>query len=287
MKRSMKGRLILAALLLAALLIFLLQLDRESLLTSIGKVPIWILGILAGLQIVSQLLVNLQWHQISKVVGTTITFKQMLYINCQGAIMDSITPGVKIGGEIARVVQISRIANCSGKEAGIILALQKLFSLSTFFFVLIISLVILPIQISIYWIGLLILISVSAAVIICAKTSRHLAVMKTETKMFLLALSFLIWMLYPVKLYILLVQIAYTATALHAGAVAFVSYMVAMIPIFPGGLGGFEGTMVGLLAALGFAISDAAVITILFRFFTFWFVMLVSFLYISFFNFFD
>ena len=105
-----------------------------------------------------------------------------------------------------------------------------------------------------------------------------------NAKAMLFFLSIFIWLLYPAKMYILAVQITPDVNAVYIGAVAFVSYMVAMLPIFPGGLGGFEGTMSGLLAAMGFIISDAAVITILFRFITFWFVMLVSLAYIAFYK---
>jgi uncharacterized protein (TIRG00374 family) len=64
-------------------------------------------------------------------------------------------------------------------------------------------------------------------------------------------------------------------------AITFAAYIVAMLPIFPGGLGGFEGTMTGLLAAAGVLLADAAVITIFFRFTTFWFVMILSTVYIA------
>jgi len=65
----------------------------------------------------------------------------------------------------------------------------------------------------------------------------------------------------------------------YIAAITFAAYMVAMLPIFPGGLGGFEATMAGLLVAIGFAVSDAAVVTIVFRFITFWLVMLLSLAY--------
>ena len=98
----------------------------------------------------------------------------------------------------------------------------------------------------------------------------------------LFALSNLIWLLYPVKMYLLAVQFLPDASILLTGAAAFASYMVAMLPIFPGGLGGFEGAMSGLLLTMGFMQSDALVITVIFRFVTFWFVLLLAMVFIGF-----
>ena len=94
-------------------------------------------------------------------------------------------------------------------------------------------------------------------------------------------LSFFIWLLYPAKLYLLTIQFAPDVPVVHICATGFLAYMVAMLPIFPGGLGGFEGTMSGLLVALSFTISDAAVVTVLFRFITFWLVLLLSLVYVA------
>ena len=111
----MKKKWILTVLLILLLLIALFQLDGESLLHSIRQIPLWLALSLMGLQVVSQILVNIQWYQIAKLSGTPVSFRDMIYINSQGAVMDSITPGVKIGGEVTRVVQISRKTECAGE----------------------------------------------------------------------------------------------------------------------------------------------------------------------------
>jgi len=227
--------------------------------------------------------------------------------------MDSITPGVKIGGEITRSVQISRVGNCSGEQAVSVVALQKLFSLSAFFFINLFTigyligrvplLQIRHIQFLVYGILLLFLLLFVGIFLaprrirayIQARRNPRFSWMRrargfvltlldqvssirnnTKAWVLLVLLSFLIWLLYPVKMYLLAVQIFPATHAVYIGAVTFASYMVAMLPIFPGGLGGFEGTMSGLLLAMGFVASDAVVVTVLFRFITFWFVMLFS-----------
>ena len=303
------------------LLIALLRLDRESLIHSIRQIPLSIALLLLALQMVSQLMVTLQWHQIAKLAKSSLSFRDIFYINCQGTVVDALTPGVKVGGEVARALQISRMGSLSGEQAVGVVAVQKLFSVSALFFIqlftvgyLIGALPVLQathLQLLIY--AALLFSSLLFASIFfiphhlearlqARAPSRFSWVRRvrgfvltllgqvidlrksTKATAMLAALSVFIWLLYPVKMYILAAQISPDVNAVYVGAVAFVSYMVAMLPIFPGGLGGFEGTMTGLLVATGYLITDAAVIAILFRLITFWFVVLLSLAFIAFYK---
>lgn len=249
--------------------------------------------LLVGVQIISQLLVNTLWFEIARHMQTPVSFKQMLYVNCQGAVMDSITPGVKFGGEVTRAVQISRATGCDAKQAAAIVVLQKFFSLGSLLFVLLFVSVFLiwemPFFIVVY---LAVVFLIFAGVLLVKKRKAprfilnvldRVAAVRIHRRegvlLFLLAL--VIWLIYPVKLYVLTLPFAAGVSFFHISAAAFAAYIIAILPIFPGGVGGFEGTLSGLLVALGFALSDAAVVTVLFRFFTFWFVMLASLFYIA------
>ena len=293
------------------LLFALSRLDAESLLNSARQIPVWAVALLVGLQIATQLLVNLQWYWIARFSVAEISFGKMFYINCQGAAVDAITPGAKIGGEAARSLQISRMGNVSGEKAVATVALQKFFSMSAFIFaglffaghLIGMAPQLRHMQFFVYGLSLLCLLMFAGVFISLRRIRARLLARKAprfawaqRARGFLLALldnaaavcadakacavlfllSLLIWLLYPAKMYILAIQIFPDASAAYVGAAAFASYAVAMLPIFPGGLGGFEGTMSGLLLAMGLVASDAAVITILFRFVTFWFVMLLS-----------
>ncbi|MCL2574043.1 MAG: flippase-like domain-containing protein [Defluviitaleaceae bacterium] len=293
-------RLIPIAVIATFLIIALMQIDRESLLCSISQIPLWLALSLFTIQIISQLLVNAQWHKIAKTSDISMSFRDMLYVNCQGAIMDAITPGVKIGGEITRAVQLSRKTGCKGEQAAAVVAVQKLFSISALcaallliagwllalpFLVLLVSIFFVPHRIKLY--------------IQSRKEPRHVWSRKLrgffiaaldqimsirdnkKAWSMLLPLSLLIWLLYPAKMYLLVIQFYPDAQILQIATIAFAAYMVAMLPIFPGGLGGFEATMTGLLVALGMAVSNAAVITIFLRFLTFWFVMLTSLIFVT------
>jgi len=322
--------------LVSALLIFALtQLDLTQLLKSITRIPLLTLAILACLQLVSLLLVNLQWHQVANRCAARLSFRDMFYINCQGAVIDSITPGVKIGGEVTRAVLIGRMGKCSGEEAAAVVAVQKLFSLSVFFFICLFAAGIIISDLAMFQAGrfqliiygflffFLMLFSCSfiftRRILVFLKNRwedladaergnseisiggtppkkknrirsflialfEGLIIIRKNKKLLfvILLLSFIIWLLYPAKIYLLTMQMHNEAHIAVIGAAVFAAYLVAMLPIFPGGLGGYEATLSWLLLASGFLQSDAVAIAIVFRFFTFWLVMLFSLGYIGF-----
>ena len=226
--------------------------------------------------------------------------------------MDAITPGVKFGGEVTRALQISRKANCTIEQGVAVVALQKLFSISGLFIIFVFALGYLFGEVPFLssWglrvlmfgilVGFLLLFAAILFVpgriagFLQRKTPRFLFMRRVkgfvliqlghvvtahENKVrfaLLFVLVFIIWLLYPIKLYLLVVQMQVGVSFLAVIAVAFMAYMVAMIPIFPGGLGGFEGAMSGFFIGLGFIVSDAIAVTVVFRFITFWLVMLVG-----------
>jgi len=284
----MRKKHILTAVLLTLFVVALLQIDRQNLIGSLRQIPLWLILLLCALQVVTQLLVNLQWHRILKLSGSQLSFKSMFYIHSQGAVMDAITPGVKFGGEVTRAVQISRIGNLPMEQAAAAVAMQKLFSISALFFVLLFAA-----RQYIFAVAALFLLAFVGLFIArkWKKVQDFLSALREQIKnaaknkkafAALLLLSLFIWLLYPAKMYILAVQFYPAANMFYIAGITFAAYMVAMLPIFPGGVGGFEGTMSGLLVAAGYAINDAAIITILFRFITFWFVLLLGLTFIGF-----
>jgi len=271
-------RCLLAA--IVAMLIFALsRLDAGALLDSVRQISPFVILLLVALQIATQLLVNLQWFVIAKTVNLRISFGQMLYANSSGAVIDAITPGVKFGGEVARVMQIKRAANCDTSEAAAAVAVQKIFSLGALF--LVVAAVgggIFPLG-QFVFLGLALLFGLVFFAPEREYRWRFFTILVAQIKKIctkksapVFALSLGIWILYPAKFYILAVPLG--LSFFEAAAITFAAYFVAMLPIFPGGLGGFEATMTGLLVAAGIAAADAAVVTVFFRFVTFWLVML-------------
>lgn len=308
-----KIKWLLAPIFLALLIFVLLQLDRENLLESIAHLPIWLFLLLLFLQVVTQFLVNLQWYKIAKFTKTKISFWTMFKINCKGAVVDAITPGVKFGGEVARAVLLARSANLSMEKSAAVVALQKLFSLTSLFAIAILSLAyitatttflqnlavkVMIFTILIFLLTLLLSVFLFPHKLLKLLKSRNRPKRKFFKKIFnffvlllaqsenlqndrpmqvkLILLSLAIWILYPLKLYLLVVWFYPQVNPFFVVVATFAAYIVAMIPIFPGGVGGFEGIMSSLLMFAGLTASTAAVVTVVFRFATFWFTLLFS-----------
>jgi len=318
-KRIFVKKKLLIILIFLLLCLAFLQLDFPSLLSSINQIPLWLIVLLLILQIISQLLFTTQWYQMGKLANIQISFWDMFYINCQGSVVDAT--GVRIGGEITRAVKISHIGNCSGEKAASVVALQKLFSLSAFFFICLFAtgylinevplLQALSVQLFVYSVLFSFLLLIFSIFVIPHRIKSYLELKPqprfswmSKVKFFLLSLldpmislqknkkqwmmyfllAIIIWSVYPVKMYLLTIPFSSNVHFFSVVAIAFFSYMVALIPIFPGGLGGFEATMSGLLLAIGFINHDALIITILFRFVTFWLVTIISLIFITYYK---
>ncbi|HHT36652.1 MAG: YbhN family protein [Candidatus Wallacebacter cryptica] len=294
------------------LLALFLQINLDELYLSLAQIDWKVIGLLLLLQIVTQLLLNLQWQRIAVFVGVKLSFWTMFYINAQGSVMESITPGVKVGGEITRGVQLARLGRCSGSTAAVVVVLQKIFSLSAFALINIFAAVYLSHRSSILdsslsrlivytFLGLV--LAAFALILIMPKQLlarinnkppvrtwlgavrrfvenllEHIVMFESRKQelviQFILALA--IWLLYPLKLYLLTAQVLPDAPLVYITSITFISYLVGMLPLFPGGLGGFEGTMSGLLTGIGLSLSSSAAVAVIFRFITFWFVIITS-----------
>ena len=288
-------RKILFAVLLIFLVVALFNLDVQGIAHSVMQISVQALLLLIGLQIVTQLLVNFQWFSIARATGIMISFWDMLYVNTQGAVVDSITPGVKFGGEVTRAMRLRSVCDISTEQSAALVTFQKLFSTSVFLLFCLISAIFLLGEMPYLWlvlIGVFVLFALIGLAVFLFRSKikgyisalkESLATLRSKPKFCVLMglWSVLIWVLYPVKLLILTYSFIAEADVFFIAATTFAAYLVALVPIFPGGLGGFEGTMSALLVSVGFVLNEAVAVTVLFRFFTFWFVLLLSLVFIG------
>jgi uncharacterized protein (TIRG00374 family) len=299
------------------LVIALTRFDFHSLGTSLRQVPLPALLALLGLQVVTQLLLNYQWCRIGLAIGGKHGFWQMLYVNARGAVVDAITPGVKAGGEVARGVLLVRAVGYSPQQAAVLVTIQKIASLFSFFLINLAAFTHIStrlqtvggpaLQGAVYtvllgFLGLTGLLLTRAEWIeqraaswkptwrwsralrgyltTLVSSLKDLKEIKGELfRQFALASA--IWLLYPVKMILLVRLFTPQFDPVIVAEITFIAYMVGMIPLLPGGLGGFEAVMASLLMAVGVEASSALAITLLFRFITFWSVMALSLVYIG------
>ena len=322
---------------LTALLIYLVKpADLHELADSLHHVKRTDILILLALQVLSQLLVYYQWHHICRQSGLSIRFRTLVYINLYGTVIEAVTPGAKIGGEVFRVWQLKKVGRSNTQQATSIVLMQKTFSMSAFLIASLVSLVffvlafpyiiptgmqiiLLTTLLSLLLILLLLLFKkpVNKQVTVrldsdcknnqtrfkvdddrIIKTSLlftrfdkvkkwltqipeqiHTLNSKPRVLISQLLLSILIWMLYPVKLIFIVYRLHQTIQVNQVfmmAAFTFIAYLAAMLPLLPGGIGSFEAAMIPLLVMIGFSTNDGTVITVLFRFATFWFVMMTG-----------
>ncbi|HHW06812.1 MAG TPA: flippase-like domain-containing protein [Clostridia bacterium] len=302
---------ILGIILLALFLLLITpQLEWQALGKAIRQVPFSSLLGLVLLQLVTQLLLNCQWCSLGKTLQSPVSFNKMLYINSQGTLLESITPGAKIGGEVVRVLLLKNIAGYSAAKAVSLVTIQKLFSFSSFFLLSLAALFHITGKISYFdgpalvkgtvYTALVLLITVFMAallypdrmLVMLKKRNENSFLVEILTHMTVfrqhrgawwrqLGLSFLIWLLFPLKFWLLVRVFTHEVDLFTLAGIAMVAYLAAMLPVAPGGLGSFEVTMSGLLLLLGLPAADVVVITVLFRFITFWLVVLLSLLFVA------
>lgn len=291
--------------------------DLAGILAVVSETPGWLLVTLMGLQVVTQLLLNLQWYRLCRVLGWPASFFKLLVVNSYGAVVDAITPGEKVGGELARVLQLRKYLGYSTGQATILITIQKSLSLSALVLLnlaVVVTMANYVPYLRVWPVRLLILLMLvaSGAFLFCLlfrprSLAFRMARIKTARRWFLpfinwvedfarqtdsirqkrgewirqFGLAVLIWVIFPLKLILLTLPHTGTIPMPVLFGTTFVSYFAGMIPLLPGGLGTFEATMSGILTAYDLRLNQAVAITIVFRFITFWFVLLLGLLFIG------
>lgn len=280
-------------------------------------IPMHIFVLLLVLQVVTQLLLALQWYKISSVIIDGSSFYKILYILTTGSVIEALTPGAKIGGEATRLYYLKKEFGCKTELATNIIIIQKSISMSVLFSICLGSFVYLVTKISNFFpaimqIALLTMcvlcIVFLIALLFC--TQKLVIVLEKSNSKFVqklnkwvksysqsvgnlsrnhwilqFVISLTVWLLFPLKMYILVQSIGLNFNFFVTLAITMTSYMIGMLPLTPGGIGTFEASMVNLLMGNPFVALDLALavtITVVFRFITFWFVILISVMFIGF-----
>lgn len=92
----------------------------------------------------------------------------------------------------------------------------------------------------------------------------------------LYGLAFLLWVVYPLKIYVVAIMLGVDAGVTVAFLGTYLAYLVSLAPISPGGTGTFEGTLALVYVAGGVPFADGLSIALLGRLVTFWFPLVLS-----------
>lgn len=283
------------------------QLDYQSIMNNLKKVPLWVLVVMIALQLADMLLVTYQNKRLTAHLGYPISFAKMNFVTCMGHVFDAVTPGGGVGGEAVKIMMLKRYADVPMSIGSAAMISQKVVSACTllmfatcaFFYMTVTATMNMPLSLEIaIYVGLVSVLGLLLYVFyhprkfidLCAKLKNDKvresliiflegveAIGKDKMECIKeMSMSLFIWFIFPFKLYIILEVIGIKISFLGIYAVIFLSYAMAMLPIFPGGMLGFEVAMTSMLALYGVGGDDAIFVATLFRIITFWFVILIS-----------
>ncbi|NLI61536.1 MAG: flippase-like domain-containing protein [Clostridiales bacterium] len=313
----MKKKLIKSFLYLLAVIAFafiMIKTDWKEVYLHIRSISPKIIVLLLLSQCFTILLLSLQWRSMSLKVKQGVSFWDILMVNAKGNIVDAITPGVKAGGELARVYELRKRLKIKFGHATIIVGLQKTMSLLSFLFMTLSSLIWFSLTISNQYkkylyvfsfviaifailLAFLVLFSLNPTSIIkplkkmfsaskiMPKIDRALreyskivrSLLQDKRKFFSqMILALFIWVFYSFKLLLVMKGLAIDMDLISIAAITFLTYIMGMIPILPGSIGSFEGSMLVLLGIKGVPMEVGLSVAFIFRFITFWFEFIIS-----------
>lgn len=247
-----------------------------------------------------------QWMLIIRWMGFPVSFRTMAGVYCAATIVECLTPSVKAGGEVTKVLLLKNRAGLDHARGTAAVLVQK--SLSALVFLVLAGLSLLGLmtfgdglppswtpQLAIASIGVLLagfaLLALrkwtptdqipyqpglrSAAFRLFAKVANALASFRAQPHRIGIhvGMSVMIWGLFPVTLGVLLHGLDAEMPWYLLGAITFTSYIAGMLPILPGGVGSFDAVMVILLRQSGMDLAAAVALTLAFRVVSFWFVL--------------
>lgn len=309
----MKYMLLATGIALTALLIW--QADSQEFLTSLLMAkPEWLVAAFT-LQLLTVTMISWQWKLLGHHIHSGCRFHQMVHINMSGTFFESVTPAMKTGGEVVKAYLLKRAFGWTTVQSVALVGLQKVVSIGPLLFLVGVSLSLYVIANGIStpqgWLvatsGMILL---PVFLLICAvfiapaglavwlekvfpakwvhtlSQSLHslenaLSQVKKRGSLgrhFLLSVT--LWFLFPAKAAIIALSMGLEADLINIATVTFLAYMVAMIPLTPGGLGTFEATVVFLLLPLEIAMHQSMAFAIILRLVTFWLPFLISALYL-------
>ncbi len=295
--------------LLLCVFVLLSKVDFYEIKNAISLVPLKILLCLLCLQLLTQCLLAMQWKGISSLFLQECRFTTVFYILSTGSVIESLTPGAKIGGEVTRLYYLKKELQATTEEATQIILLQKSISMSVLFGVCLSSMLYAGLKIKGFFLAEQRDDMVFVAFFLFALflfflfgtgflvrhmegklphkldqflLSYHNSVKKLSKRqwLFQFSISTAVWVLFPIKMVILVNEMGLSTSSLALFAITMSAYMIGMLPITPGGLGTFEGAVVTFFSFLDVSTELALAIAIVFRFVTFWFVMLFSTFYV-------
>ncbi len=257
---------------------------------------------LAIMQFITMLVITAQWRLLAFHMADPIRFKSLFVMNMGGALLESVTPAAKSGGEMYKVYYLRVKEAWHSAQALSLVGVQKLCSFTTFLVLFLVALVLMLWQgivlegallhATLGFLGLVVgIVGVTLVLVFKQHKTRWFAdlkkaLMRFKEKRMLwgghVGIGLLIWFFYVLKTTVLLEAFDVSMPFVVALSATMIAYTVSMLPITPGGLGTFEGTFVWIATRFMVDAGIALVVVLTLRLFTFWMRFLVSVVVVAF-----
>lgn len=291
--------------------------DTDEILIHLENISVGKIIFLCTLQLLTIFLNSFQLYTLANLLNVPVALGKIFSVYMSGTFVESITPSVKAGGEATKIYLLTKELDIPLGESSALVALQKTISFLAFLSINVFTMTWFIIHLGteadqsrlligtfalllLIFVGILSLIflpkkeygflrkfplkearreKLVGALINFEKNFRKILARK-KAMAFQFFLALFIWSFFALKAYLVVVFLGISLSFIEISVVTYLTYMVGMLPLLPGGLGTFEGSMVFFVAPLGVGFSSGITLAMVLRFVTFWFVFLVSALFL-------
>lgn len=306
MKRDRKTLLSLFLILICVILFFY-KFNIGEIIAVINLMPVHVILSVLLLHIITLVLGAFKWYLMLAGIGQRNKMGLIFNIHISTMYFDNITPGAKMGGEGVRLYLTRRLLDIDYASVTGLIGLDKVTTMVPFILMCIMALVGQWsyfyksslgrwIFIVLLFLTFIILIAIVAMLnlgrkgnnINNSKPSRVKSFLANAGHVFrmlftskreaflLFLLSAIIWSSYLLKMYILALAIGVNIPFHTLSSASILAYLAGMLPLTPGGLGFFDGTIGGIL--LLFNVDELAIgtLVLLYRLTTYFFTLLLG-----------
>ena len=294
-------------LILISVSLFFYKFNIREIMAVVNLIPVYVILLVLLLHIITLVLGSYKWYLMLAGIDHHRKMGLIFKIHISTIYFDNITPGAKMGGEGVRLYMMRRLAGTDYASVTGLIGLDKVTSMLPFIAMCIIafawqwsnfykSLLGRWIFIVLFFLTLIILTATAALLKLGRKGRGFNEIKPSRLKLFLasaghafrevftrkrevfplLFLSSIIWFSYLLKMYILARAIGIKIPFGILSSASILAYLVGMLPLTPGGLGFFDGTIGGIL--LLFNVNELAIGTLVFlyRLTTYFFTLLLG-----------
>ncbi|MCL0041491.1 flippase-like domain-containing protein [Peptococcaceae bacterium] len=101
-------------------------------------------------------------------------------------------------------------------------------------------------------------------------------IVNTKEQLMLFLLSLFIWILYPLKVYLIIIMLDINVDLFSTAAITYIAYLISIVPLLPGGLGSFEASMAVMFDKANASFAEGVSVALLSRLVTYWFPLFLS-----------